>query len=211
MKILAHTSVTHRIFLLKFPNLTVIFSDLVTVQLHMKVKYFSFKLNQFSIFLLSCIVWSQIFFLSPWTLVFAVYLSTINRNPKLSATTSKNDIFPNVPAVAKGNSAFSFTNCLKHTQLCIQNVEWRYSVIQSASSLAKHTQLCMQKREWRYSVIQSASSLASMNTKPCNQKEWVNNCWWGWQNRTALEKCHVYEKNEQLKTQAISTHSLCLV
>ena len=24
-------------------------------------------------------------------------------------------------------------------------------------------------------------------------KEWVTNCWWGWQNRTALEKCtHLY-------------------
>ena len=53
MKILAHTSVTHRIFLLKFPNLTVVCSDLVTAQLHMKVKYFSFKLNKFSVFLLS--------------------------------------------------------------------------------------------------------------------------------------------------------------
>ena len=25
-------------------------------------------------------------------------------------------------------------------------------------------------------------------------KEWVNNCWWDWQNRTALEKCsHLYD------------------
>ena len=26
-------------------------------------------------------------------------------------------------------------------------------------------------------------------------KEWVNNCWWGWQNRTVLKKCiHLYDK-----------------
>ena len=26
-------------------------------------------------------------------------------------------------------------------------------------------------------------------------KEWVNNCWWGWQNRIALEKCtHLYDE-----------------
>ena len=26
-------------------------------------------------------------------------------------------------------------------------------------------------------------------------REWVKNCWWGWQNRTALEKCtHLYEE-----------------
>ena len=31
----------------------------------------------------------------------------------------------------------------------------------------------------------------------CVFKEWVNNCWWGWQNRTALEKCtHQYEDTQ---------------
>ena len=68
MKILAHTSVTHRIFLLKFPNLTVVCSDLVTAQLHMKVKYFSFKLNKFSVFLLSCFF--SLSLSEPWFLQF---------------------------------------------------------------------------------------------------------------------------------------------
>ena len=29
-------------------------------------------------------------------------------------------------------------------------------------------------------------------------KEWVNNCWWSWQNRTTLEKCtHLYNETQE--------------
>ena len=48
-------------------------------------------------------------------------------------------------------------------------------------------------------------------------RDWVNNCWWGWQNRTDLGKCtHLYDETQALSTenclhQVLSQNCLCFI
>ena len=42
---------------------------------------------------------------------------------------------------------------------------------------------------WGYYAAQARRSALFVLENRSRLKEWMNNCWWGWQNRTALAKC----------------------
>ena len=72
----------------------------------------------------------------------------------------------------------------------------------------KHAKKGGRKMEWIYVCMQAQQITTAfgilwklcvaMTLGDIIRKEWVNNCWWGWQNRTTLEKCpHLYNETQE--------------